>query len=436
MGPAAADDKLHRKVLWRIMPLLCAAYVVNYIDRTNISFAQLQMADALSFSDAAFGLGAGVFFVGYALFEVPSNLLMTRWGARKTFLRIMTLWGLMTLLTAFVSTPAQFYAARFFLGVAEAGFAPGVLFYLGLWVPHRRVAHAMALFFAAFAASPIIAGPLAGMIMTLLDGAQGLRGWQWLFIIEGIPAIALGFAAWRWLDDSPARAAWLSAEDKQALEKALREDDSQGEVIGSLRQAARDPRLWLLGVINFLILLGVYALTFWQPRMLKDLGLSIWAIGFVSMIPAAIGVAAAILISRRSDRLGERRLHFAIPAVVAAVGLSLTVHAGGSVVAALICLSAATAGLAAAMPVFWSVPNALLSRKAAAGGLALINPIGITAGAAAPPLVGFVRASTGGFSASLYLLSGALLLAAALMAFAYRAPDHSASHAGATPRAA
>lgn len=424
----AADDALYRKILWRLLPILCVAYIVNYIDRTNVGFAKLQMSDQLGFSDAAFGLGAGVFFIGYALFEVPSNLLLTRWGARKTFLRIMALWGLMSAATAFVSTPLQFYVARFLLGVAEAGFAPGVLFYFGLWFPERRRAHAMALFFAAFAAAPIVSGPLASLIMTSLDGAQGMRGWQWLFILEGLPAVALGFAAFRWLDDGPADAAWLTADEKQTIRRALEEDAGAEKTADSLWRTAIDHRVWLLGAIYFLVLLGVYALTFWQPTMLESMGLTLWQIGFVSMIPAAAGVVSAIVVGRHSDRSGERRLHFAFPALAGAAALALTVHATQSAAIAILCLSVATAGIAACMPVFWSVPGALLSKRAAAGGVALINTIGITAGALAPPLVGALKTQTGGFAASLYLLSGALLLAALLMLFAWREPQRTTTH--------
>lgn len=213
---ARADDALFRKITWRLIPLLFACYVLNYLDRTNVGYAQLQMKDQLGFSDAIFGLGAGIFFVGYALFEIPSNLMLARIGVRATLLRIMALWGLTSAAMMFVSTPTQFYVLRFLIGVFEAGFAPGVLFYLTLWYPSRRRAQVTALFFMAYGAAPIVAGPIAGLTMTYLDGALSLRGWQWLFLLEGLPSVLLGIAAFLWLSNSPADAPWLSGAESCA----------------------------------------------------------------------------------------------------------------------------------------------------------------------------------------------------------------------------
>jgi MFS family permease len=418
----SAHDALYRRIAWRLLPILALGYVLNYIDRTNIGFAQLQMKDQLALSDAAFGLGAGVFFIGYALFEVPSNMLLARWGARVTFLRIMIAWGLISAATAFVSTPAEFYGVRFLLGVAEAGFAPGVLYYFGLWFPDRRRAQAMAIFFAAFAAAPILSGPLAGGIMTWLDGAWGLGGWQWLFIVEGLPTVALGVAVYFWLDNSPAEAKWLTDVEKRIVNEAIEAESRGGAHRHTLWQAVSDPRIWLLGAIFFLVLLGVYAVTFWQPTLLKAMGFTVMQVGLLSAIPAIAGVAAAILVSRHSDRVGERRLHFAASALAAAAGLSLTTFALQNPVLAIVGLSLATAGLAAATPVFWSVPGSFLSRDGAAGGIAAINTIGIMAGALAPPLVGLLRGMTGDFASSLNLLSLMLGLAALLMMLGWRQP--------------
>lgn len=261
-APASVDARddaaLFRKITWRLMPLLCACYVLNYLDRTNVGYAQLQMKDQLGFSDAVFGLGAGIFFLGYAVFEIPSNLMLAKIGVRATLLRIMGLWGLASAAMMFATTPTQFYVLRFLIGVFEAGFAPGVLFYLTLWFPSRRRAQATALFFMAFGAAPIVAGPIAGLTMTYLDGVLALRGWQWLFLLEGLPSVLLGVIAFRTLSNSPAQAPWLSAAEKQRLARLLAEDQAAHGATGrhTFGAAMRDGRVWLIGFMSFLIILG------------------------------------------------------------------------------------------------------------------------------------------------------------------------------------
>lgn len=415
---AQPDDALFRTITWRLVPLLFVCYVFNYLDRTNVGYAQLQMRDQLGFGDAVFGLGAGIFFLGYALFEVPSNLLLARVGIRRTLLRIMALWGLASAAMAWVSTPTQFYVLRFLVGVFEAGFAPGVLFYLTLWFPARRRAEVTALFFMAFAAAPIVAGPVAGLVMTYLDGALGWRGWQWLFLLEGLPTVLLGVAAWAWLPDSPAQAAWLSAPQRQRLQRLLDADQAPGAADDDVGRTLRDGRVWLLGFMAFLVVMAVYALTFWKPTLLTSMGLSVLQVGLLSAIPATVGVASMVWVGRRSDRMHERRWHFALPALGGAVGLVLTALATHSVALALLGLSLATAGLSAAFTVLWAVPGGFLSRRAAAAGIALISTISACGGLVAPLMVGVVRTATGGFALSLYLLAGALVLAALLMRFA------------------
>ncbi|SDC79009.1 Sugar phosphate permease [Variovorax sp. CF079] len=417
---ARADDALFRKITWRLIPLLFACYVLNYLDRTNVGYAQLQMKDQLGFSDAIFGLGAGIFFVGYALFEIPSNLMLARIGVRATLLRIMALWGLTSAAMMFVSTPTQFYVLRFLIGVFEAGFAPGVLFYLTLWYPSRRRAQVTALFFMAYGAAPIVAGPIAGLTMTYLDGALSLRGWQWLFLLEGLPSVLLGIAAFFWLSNSPADAPWLSGAEKLRVLRTLEEDQAaQGpagrQTIGS---ALRDARVWLLGFMSFLIILGSYALAFWQPTMMKAMGLSVLQIGFYSIVPAVVGIASSILVGRHSDRTRERRWHFAVAAVVGALGLSLTTLFMHNPPAAVACLALAAAGIGSAFIILWAVPGSFLSKNAAATGIALISTVGGSAGMVAPMMVGVIKTATGGFGLSLYILSGALVLSALLMLLA------------------
>lgn len=414
---ASATDAVYRKISWRLIPLLFVCYIFNYLDRTNIGYAQLQMKTDLGFGDAVFGLGAGVFFIGYALFEIPSNMLLARVGVRVTLLRIMALWGLASAAMMFVTTPTQFYVLRFLVGVFEAGFAPGVLFYLTLWLPAHRRARATALFFMAYGAAPIVAGPLAGLTMTYLDGALSLRGWQWLFVVEGVPCVLLGVLAWRWLSNRPDDAPWLTPEEKAqvrrdlAQEQAARGDAKQA----SFSSALRNRQVWLLGFISFLVILGIYAMSFWQPTLLQSMGLSVLQIGFYSVVPAVLGIVATLVVARHSDRTQERRWHFAVGAVLGAVGLSLTTLFMHSPWAAVACLSLSAMGVSSAFAVLWAVPATLLAKDAAAMGIALITTLGSMAGVVAPVMVGAIKTATGGFSLSLYLLSGALVLAAALM---------------------
>ena len=417
---ARDDAALFRKITWRLMPLLCACYVLNYLDRTNIGYAQLQMKDHLGFSDAVFGLGAGIFFVGYAVFEIPSNLMLAKIGVRATLLRIMGLWGLASAAMVFATTPVQFYVLRFLIGVFEAGFAPGVLFYLTLWFPSHRRAQATALFFMAFGAAPIVAGPIAGLTMTCLDGVLSLRGWQWLFLLEGLPSVLLGIAAFRHLSNSPAQAPWLSAAQKQRVARLLADDQAVHGAAErhSFGAAMGDARVWLIGFMSFLIILGIYAMSFWQPTILKSMGLSVLQIGFYSVIPAVAGIAANIVVGRHSDRRRERRWHFALSAMVGAAGLALTTLFMHNALAAVLCLALASMGISSAFTVLWSVPGSFMSRRAAAAGIALISTIGGSAGLVAPMMVGALKTLTGGFTASLYILSGALVLSALLMLLA------------------
>ena len=409
--PAEADA-LYAKVTWRLLPLLCVCYVFNYMDRTNIGFAQLQMKDQLAFSDAVFGLGAGVFFVSYALSEVPSNMLLTKWGVRKTLLRIMGLWGLASACMMFVSTPTQFYILRFLLGAFEAGFVPGVLYYLTLWYPSHRRAQVTALFFAAYVMAPMFSGPLAGVILAYLDGVQGLKGWQWLFLVEGIPSVLLGLACYLYLDDRPAEAKWLTDAEKNRLIGTI-EADLAGHDDGhhhTLVDALRDWRVWFLGVVYFLCVLGSYALSFWQPTILRGMGLSYLEIGFASAVPPIVSIVFMLLVGRSSDRTGERRWHFAGAACMGAVGLAATTLFTQNPVGAVLCLAIGHAGIASCIPIFWTVPGTFLSKTAAAGGIALISTIGVTAGVVAPSMVAYTKALTGEFSYALYIMGAGLLL--------------------------
>lgn len=422
--PARAGDEaaLFHRIGWRLLPVLCLCYVFNYLDRTNVGYAQLQIKEQLAFSDAVFGLGASLFFVGYAVFEVPSNLLLARIGVRATLLRILCLWGLASAAMMFVRTPTQFYALRFLIGVFEAGFAPGVLYYLTLWFPRRRLAQATALFFMAFSVAPILAGPMAGAIMTYLDGAAGLRGWQWLYLLEGIPCVLLGIVAFRTLPDRPAEAAWLHEADKARLQALLRADSPAppADPHSGLGAAMRDARVWVLGFVSFLLILGIYALAFWQPTMLKGMGLTVMQVGLYAIVPATTGVIASLLVGRHSDRTGERRWHFAAGALAGAAGLMLTTRFQHDALPAILCLALAAAGTSSAFTVLWSMPGSLLSGRSAAAGIAIVSTVGGSAGMVAPVAVGAIKAATGGFTLSLLLLSSALVLAALIFVLYFR----------------
>ena len=411
-----ADDLLFRKISWRLLPVLCLCYFFNYLDRTNVGYAQLQMKEHLAFSDAVFGLGASIFFVGYALFEVPSNMLLARIGVRATLLRIMGLWGLASAGMMFVATPTQFYVLRFLVGVFEAGFAPGVLYYLTLWFPRHRLAQATAMFFMAFSLAPIVAGPTAGAIMTWLDGAHGMRGWQWLFVLEGIPCVLLGILAFATLPDRPAQAAWLNDAERDRITHLLHADaPAEASHGGGVRAAMRDARVWVLGFVSFLVILGIYALAFWKPTLLKGMGLSIMQVGLLATIPATCGVVASLLIGRHSDSTGERRWHFAAPALLAAIGLTLTTLFPKDPLPAILCLTLVSIGTSSAFTVLWSMPGGILTGQSAAAGIAIISTVGGSAGMVAPAAVGAIKAATGSFTLSLYLLSLALVLAAVIL---------------------
>ncbi|MGR4871154.1 MFS transporter [Variovorax sp. LARHSF232] len=415
----AGDSALFRKVAWRIIPVLFICYVLNYLDRTNIGYANLQMKELLGFTDAVFGIGASIFFVGFALFEVPSNMMLARIGMRATLMRIMVLWGLASTAMVFVTSPTSFYVLRFLVGVFEAGFGPGVLFFLTLWFPAQRRAQVAALFFMAFAAAPIVAGPLAALSMTYMDGWFGLHGWQWLFIIEGVPTVLVGIWVFFYLDNKPADARWLSEREKTRLAQLIaasqstRTDGERGNTESV--SAFRDPRVWLVGLMSFLITLGVFAMAFWQPTMLKSMGLTVMQIGFFSTIPAALGVVASLMVSRRSDRLQERRWHFAITAVLGAGGLCGTTFFMNNPAGALVCLSVSAIGISSAYALLWSIPGVFLQGRRAATGIAIITTMGASAGMVAPAMVGLVRTATGSFVPSLYVLSGCILLSALLM---------------------
>ena len=404
-----------RKVSRRLILFLFVLQVASYLDRINVGFAQLQMKSALGFSGTVYGLGTGIFFIGYFFFEVPSNLILSRTGARVWIARIMITWGVISSAMAIVRTPAEFYALRFLLGVAEAGFFPGVIYYLSRWFPARERASAVSRFMTATAVSGIVGGPLSGALFTL-DGVSGLAGWQWIFLAEGIPSIVLGVSTLFFLTDRPEEARWLSAAEREHLEATMRAemDDIVRRGHVSLRDALLHPTVWLLGLLSFTLLVGLYSISFWLPQIIKAFsGRDNVEVAFLSAIPYVAAAVAMVLVSAHSDSKQERCMHIAFAALVGAAGL-----AASSIVQApipgLIALSGAAVGVFSAIPVFWSLPTAFLTGTPAAGAIALINSLGNLGGFAGPYLIGRVRDVTGGFTGSLLAIAGLLVGSAAM----------------------
>ena len=412
----ATNDTLYRRIAWRIVPVLLLAYIVAYIDRVNVGFAKLQMQEALGFSDAAFGLGAGLMFVGYCLFEVPSNLLLARIGVRKTFLRIMVLWGLTTVAMMFVTTTAQFYLARFLLGVFEAGLFPGVILYFTYWFPQHRRGRIIGIFMSGALIGNILAGPLSGAAMKFLDGASGLAGWQWLYITQGVPAIVLGVIAYLVLSDGPQKAPWLSESEKATVAaqtgSAPADQANWGQVVEALRSSQFRGFVWL----NFMIVGASYTMVFWVPTLIKSWGVNdVFTIGLLSALPSLAGVFAVIGLSRHSDLRRERRWHFSGACLVAALGLWLTTVTQGQLVPSLAALCFATLGLASCLPILLTAATENMPPKLATVGIPLLTSLGILGGFASPAITGLINTTTGHPVYSMYMVIGLFLVSSVLM---------------------
>ena len=424
-GAATTDsvDQLFSKVSWRIMPVLLICYLISYLDRINIGYAQLQMKQTLTFSDAAYGFGAGIFFIGYFLFEVPSNLMLDKIGARKTLLRIMLCWGIVASAMMFVTTPMQFYVARFFLGAFEAGFFPGVVLYLTFWYPPARRCQMIAIFMTATTMAAVIAGPLCGGIMKYMDGMNGWHGWQWLFLTQGLPASLMGIVAYLYLQDKPEDATWLSASEKKLLREQLDTDATlvQSAKHTSIWEMLRDPHVYMLSLVYFLLLGATYTMVFWAPTLIKSWGVSdLFMIGILSAIPNLVGVFAMVMFGRSSDRNKERRWHFATAVLIAAIGLGITTVTQGSLVGSLFGLTVAVIGLASATPLFFTITTEYLPKAAAAGGIALISSIGNLGAAVSPSVTGAINASTGSPVYSMYLVMTLYICAGLILLKAIR----------------
>lgn len=402
------------KVGRRLLPFLLLLYVVAWLDRVNIGFAALQMNADLAFSDAVYGFGAGIFFIGYALFEVPSNLILVRVGARLWIARIMITWGIVSVAMMFVSGPIEFYVLRFLLGVAEAGFLPGIIYYLGNWFPAEERARALSWFMLAIPLSTVVGGPLAGLLLEL-DGLYGLQGWQWLFLLEGLPAVLLGVVVLRYLTDKPEQAEWLEPDERRwlAARMAAEQRSAQARHGVGLKAALVHPTVWLLGLILFACQCGSYGLTLWIPQIVRGLsGLPNLAVSTISALPYVAAAIGMIAIGTSSDRTGERFLHIAIPSAVGALGFIAAAFIVSPVFGMFALTIAAVGDLGTRGP-FWALPTRFLTGSAAAAGIGLINTMASLGGFVGPSAVGLVRELTGSFAGGLVFLATLLLLASA-----------------------
>lgn len=413
---------VYNKITRRLIPFLILCYFFAYLDRVNVGFAKLHMQDALSFSDTVYGVGAGIFFIGYFLFELPSNLLMQRFGPRFWIARIMISWAVLSAAMIFVKTPTQFYVLRFLLGVAEAGFFPGIVFYLTLWFPSWRSARTLGLFILVTPLSTIIGSPLSGFILKAFEGVEGLHNWQWLFVVEAIPSFLLAFVVLRYLDNDVKSARWLSDDEKQVVTDDLEIDRqrslkaNEGKPPQSLKMMFRNGYVWLLALIFFSFNIGYYGINFWLPSIIKSSGVSDdFHIGLLAALPYVFGAIFMVWNSRHSDLHCERRWHIAIPAVLGAVGLTLSAYCSGSTVWMMAWICLAMSGTLALIPTYISLPGTLLSGTAAAAGIALVNSVGNLAGFFGPTVLGWLKDNTGSTNVGLYILAAFLLLCAPLM---------------------
>ncbi|BCF97854.1 MFS transporter [Paraburkholderia sp. PGU19] len=412
--PSTFEEATYRKVAWRLTPLLMLSYVVAYLDRVNVGFAKLGMSADLGLSDAVYGFGAGIFFIGYFIFEVPSNVILHRVGARVWIARIMVTWGIVSMLTMFVTTPTMFYVMRFLLGLAEAGFFPGIILYLTYWYPAHRRGRMTTWFMTAIAISGVVGGPISGYILKSFDGANGWHGWQWLFLLEGIPSIIVGILVFIVLDDRISKAKWLTKEERELLERNIAAEDATKEdhAIGKVMLS---PRVLMMSLIYFSFVMGLYGVSFWLPTIIKATGVTdAFTIGLLSAIPFAAAVVAMVFVARSADRLRERRWHVAVPGFVGALGLVLSVVWAHDTTLAMAGLTLATMGILTTLPLFWSLPTSFLAGTGAAAGIALINSIGNLAGFLSPYAVGWLKQATSGNAAGMYMLAAFMVLGGVL----------------------
>jgi ACS family tartrate transporter-like MFS transporter len=408
------ETRVLRKITYRIVPFIMLLYFIAFIDRVNIGFASLTMNKDLGFSPAVFGFGAGIFFLGYFLFEVPSNLILHKVGARIWIARVMITWGLVSAAMAFIQGSTSFYVLRFLLGAAEAGFFPGIILYLSYWFPARKRAAVTAVFMAAAPLSTALGSPVSGALLEM-HGLFGLAGWQWMFLIEAIPAVVLGVVVLFYMTDRPEQAKWLADDERAWLVNEMNGEHAakSGTASHSIWRGLADLKVIALSLVYFGTSAGLYTLGIWAPQIIKEFGLTSLQVGFLNAIPAILAVVAMVLWARNSDRTGERKWHVAAACLLAAAGL---LYAGfaGTVFTVLIALTLVNIGISSSKPPLWSMPTMFLSGSAAAAGIATINSIGNLGGFVGPAMIGWIKDQTGSFNGGLYFVASLLLLSAAL----------------------
>ena len=423
---AGMQARVVRKVAVRLIPFLGLAYFLNYVDRTNIGFAKLTMSADLGLTETMFGLASGLFFIGYLLFEVPSNIALHRFGARRWIARILVTWGLIAAAMAFVQNAPMLYAFRVLLGIAEAGFFPGIMLYLTFWFPRSVRVRLTGLFMIALPASSALGAPVAGAILQYWDGLFGLAGWRIMFLVLGLPAVVLGIAAWFYLTDRPKDADWLAADERRWLDDTMAAEQQATQASGThrVRDSLRDPRVWALGLVYFGVTYGLYALSFFLPTIVAgfaesfDTQFSILENGLIVAVPFAVGAVAMVFWSRHSDRTGERVWHVALPALLGAVSIPVALYME-SPLATMAVITVTAVGVFCALPVFWYLPSTFLAGAGAAAGIALVNTLGNSSGFGAPYITGFLLDATGNSRAGLWVV-GVMMLVAGLTVLALR----------------
>ncbi|AET94051.1 major facilitator transporter (plasmid) [Burkholderia sp. YI23] len=408
-------SRTYYRAYWRLLPLLLICYLVAYLDRVNVGFAKLQMLDALRFDDAIYGLGSGIFFAGYFFFEVPSNLIMRRVGARKWIARIMLTWGVISAAMIFVQTPMQFYVARFLLGAAEAGFAPAIMYLLTLWFPARYRGRAMSIYVMGAPLAFVVGGPISGYILHAFSGNAHMAAWQWLFLIEAIPAVVLAFVVLAFLDDEPAHSRWISEDERSNVLAEIRAENAGKIDHPSVRAFLANRKLWWFCAIFFCLIMGLYALGFWMPSLIKRSGvIDPFSIGLYSAVPNVVAAIALFVSNRSADRTGGRRAHFALFMLIGAVGLATSMWLSAGPIITTLCLSIAAAGVYSCVALFWALPTSLFVGASVAAALAFINSVGNIAGFISPYLVGMLNVMIGHAEVGMYVISAFLVLGAAM----------------------
>jgi len=409
------DARTYAKVDRHIIPFLFLCYILAYLDRVNVGFAKLQMSSQLGLSDAAYAAGAGIFFIGYFFFEVPSNIALRKFGARMWIARIMVTWGIVSSAMMFVTSETMFYVMRFILGLAEAGFFPGIIFYLTLWYPSRQRSSRTAWFVAAIPLAGVIGNPISGTVMDLFSGSLGLAGWQWLFLLEGIPSVLVGIWVVFYLDSSIQEAKWLSDEEKALLASNLdAEEKHKGE--HRLIDAFKSGKVYALCAVYFTLMIGLYGIAFWLPTIVKAFGVKGYlSVGLITAIPYSVATIGMLLLSRHSDRTGERRLHYVGNVTLGALGLIFSGLFADNPILSTLFLSFAAMGVIGSMPLFWPIPSAFLTGTAAAAGIGIVNSIGNLGGYVGPNVAIWIKPFSADPSAALYAIAALLLVGAAIV---------------------